>query len=306
MHRYIGLSVSLLLGFLLIGLPYAQAQEIYCNVRVQSQGAENQDKQVFEQMQKSIQDFMNLRRRTADQIGTEERIAMNIIINITSSPRIGFFSATAQIQAIRPVFGASFETPILNFLDKEWDFEYTNGMPMDFNDNSLQYTNSLTALLSFYSYLVMAMDYDTFSKMGGKNYYQKAQYIATNAGAVDPSKGWSQFGGTNTRFSLISNMQDPLVQPFREALYDYHRKGLDEFAEKPEEARANILVALGKLKTVQEAKPLNIALNTYLDTKGIELVNIFSQATSQEKQAAYNILVQMDPTKSEKYQALIK
>ena len=294
-----------ILHFSLLICAATSAQEIFCKVKVISSGAEVQNKAVFTEMEKAMQDFMNLRRRTTDQYSTEERILVNIVLSITASPRIGFYEATAQVQAVRPVYGASLETALLNFLDRDWQFEYTEGMPMDFNDNTLTYFNSLSSLLSFYAYTILGLDYDSFGKLGGKNFYQKAQYIVTNTGQADPGRGWKTFDGTNSRFSLADNLMDQRVAPFREGMYDYYRLGLDRFLEQPEEARKSVLDCLRKIQQVQQVKPLNIAINTFMDTKSNEIVNMYQQAQPQDKQAAYNILVAIDPTKTDRYKALI-
>lgn len=308
LKRYLILSLKLaLLSLLLIlGLRQARAQEIYCTVTVRAQGAEVSDKNIINEMKKTMQDFINLRRRTQDNFSTEERILCNLIVSITESPGVGRYKATAQIQALRPIYGASLETPILNFLDKDWDFTYTEGMPMDFNDNTLGYSSSLTSLLSFYAYIILGLDYDSFSKLGGRQWYQKAQYIATNTAQADAGKGWRAFDGTNARFNLAENMMDQRVAPFREGIYEYYRLGLDRFATNPDEARASVLSCIEKIKAVQQVKPLNIALATFLDTKSTEIVNIFLQAQPQEKQAVYALMIQVDPTKTERYQTLIK
>ena len=303
--KHIRLGLLLCILHYALCIPVASAQEIYCQVKVISGGAEVQNKQVFTEMQKAMQDFMNLRRRTTDQFSTEERILVNIVLSITASPRIGYYEATAQVQAVRPVYGVSLETPLLNFLDRDWQFEYTEGMPMDFNDNTLTYANSLTSLLSFYAYVILGLDYDSFGKLGGKNFYQKAQYITTNTAQSDAGRGWKAFDGTNTRYSLVDNLMDQRVAPFREGMYEYYRLGLDRFLEQPEEARKSVLSCLQKIQQVQLIKPLNIAINTFLDTKSNEIVNIYQTAQPAEKQAAYNILVAIDPTKTDRYKAMI-
>ena len=238
----------------LIGLG-AYAQEIYCQVTVNASQVEVQDKRVFEEMKKAMQDFMNQRRRTTDQFSTEERILVNIVLSITNSPRIGYYEATAQVQAVRPVYGVSLETPLLNFLDRDWQFEYTEGMPMDFNDNTLTYFNSISSLLSFYAYIILGLDYDSFGKLSGKNHYQKAQYITTNTSQSDQGRGWKAFDGTNSRFSLVDNLMDQRVAPFREGMYEYYRLGLDRFLEQPEEARKSVLSCLQKIKPYRRLSP---------------------------------------------------
>lgn len=297
---------TLLLMLGLFGSKQALAQELFCRVTVRPEGSAVMDKRVLGEMERVIRDFMNQRPRTEDKFSSEERILCNMIISITSSPRTGFYKATANVQAIRPVYGASLESPILNFLDKDWEFEFTEGMPMDFNDNTLAFQNDLTALLSFYAYMILGLDYDSFGKLQGRPYYQKAQYIATNASQASTVKGWRTFDGTNTRFALMDNYMDQRVAPFREGIYQYHRLGLDVFASKPEEARQNIISCLQKIEQVQQVKPLNIAISTFLDTKGNEIVGAFSQAPPQEKQQVFAILQKVDPTKTERYQALLR
>ena len=298
--------ICLCLSVSLVCSRTADAQELFCTVQINAGGSGQMDKSVFDQMKRDFTDFLNLRRRSNDNFSPEERIICNLVINITSSPRSNFYEATAQVQAVRPVYGASLETVMLNYLDNSFQFEYVPGQPMEFNDNSPQYTDNLTSLLSFYAYMIMGIDYDSFSKLGGRVWYNRAQAIALNAANQDGYKGWKAFEGTNNRNWLIENYQNQQLLPFREGLYNYHRQGLDVFEKDPTAARAQVQDMLVKIKNVIAVKPLCIAVNTWMDSKSTEIVNIFAQASPQEKQAAYNILTQIDPTKTERYQAMIK
>lgn len=295
---------TLLMALLLLAGTAAQAQELFCKVTINSSNAALSDKSVFDNMQRQMQDFMNQRRRTNDQFGQEERIICNLLITIKSANGTTY-EATAQVQSVRPVYGTSLETVMLNYLDPNFDFEYSPGQPMEFNDQSPQFTDNLTSLLSFYANIIMGIDYDSFSKLGGKTYFLRAQQIA-QGGSSSQYKGWKAFEGTNNRNWLVENYMNQQLLPFREGCYNYHRLALDKFEQDPDAARAQVLDLLTKIKGVLQVKPLCIAINTFLDTKSQEIVSIFSKAQQQDRQAAYNILVQIDPTKTDRYQTLLQ
>lgn len=298
MRKYF-LSLALACGVVVA----TQAQEFNCNVNINDDKAQSVDTRVFVEMKRSIIDFMNLRRWTTDTYSNEERISCNILITITEVVGVGKYKATAQIQSARPVYGSGYETMVLNYLDQDWAFQYTEGQPMEFNENT--FTNDLTSLLAFYAYVMLGYDADTFSKLGGKQYYNKAQVIMANA-AQGTSKGWQAFDGTKCRYWLLENMLNQQVTPYREGLYNYYRLGLDTYLQNPEQSRTVILDVLNKIKVVNTQKPSCLVLNNFFDAKANELINVFSDGAPQEKQSAYNILSQLDPTKTEKYQKLIK
>jgi hypothetical protein len=296
--------------FLAVGLAVlpekSSAQEIFCNVVVRPEGSQNLDQQTMESIKRAVSDFMNQRRRTNDNVATEEKILCNMIISITKSPRIGYYEATAQIQSTRPIYGASIESVMFNYLDNNFTFEFTEGQPMEFNDNSPQYTDNLTSLLSFYAYIIMGIDYDSYGKLGGLPWFRRAQLISQNASNVDGYKGWRPFEGTNNRNWLIENYMNQQLLPFREGLYNYHRLGLDKFSSNPAGARVQVQDMLTRIKNVLTLKPISIAINTFMDAKSQEIINIFAMAEPSEKQAAYNTLVSIDPTKTERYQKLLQ
>jgi hypothetical protein len=286
----------------------ASGQELRCNVIIDTdQLRTNQvtEKQIFADMQKTIALFMNTRRWTNDNFTSEERINCNLVIRLTEMPTIKNFVGTAQIQSSRPVFGTDYESVLLNYIDRQWQFEYTNAQPMDFNPNT--FSSNLTSMLAFYAYVIIGLDYDSFSKFGGTPYLQQALTIANNAQqSVGTEKGWKAFEDTRNRYWLIENLMSQQMQPLREGLYTYHRQAMDNFLSNPDQARAQVLNVLTSIQQVNQLKPAAVLTNTFFDTKINELINVFLQAPPQDKQKAYNLLVELDPTKTDRYEKLIK
>ncbi|SDJ74941.1 protein of unknown function [Catalinimonas alkaloidigena] len=294
-----------LLSILILAVP-AFAQELNCNVVIVDDAVQNVDRSIFPQMQTSIANFMNTRRWTGDSYSVEERINCNLVITLDNErgnlPQ-GQYNARVQIQSSRPVYGTNYQTLVFNYLDQSWKFEYTQNQPMDFNENS--YSSQLTSLLAFYANIILGYDYDTFSKMGGRNFFLKAQQIATNA-SQSGGTGWKAFDGTNERYWLTENMLNPQVEPFREGLYNYYRLGLDNFQKDADQARAQALDMLTKIQTVRKQKPICLVANLFFDTKRDELISMFTKGAPQEKQQAYNLLAELDPTKTDQYEELVK
>lgn len=280
----------------------AQAQELQCEINLNAAGVQSVDQRVIDDMKRAMRDFMSQRRWTNDNFRTEEKIKMTIALSLSGT--VGNYSATAQIIASRPVFNTSYETKLINFLDKDWAFGYVEGQPLDFQPGV--FTSNLTSLLAYYAYIVIGLDYDSFSKEGGKNYYQLAQQIGQNA-IQGGLKGWNQFDGTNTRFFLLENIMSAQFTGFREALYDYHRKGLDTYTEKPDDTRLYLLEVLRKLKVAFEQRPTSIFVKTFVDMKAPEFIKILKESNlPEQKQEAYTILSTIDPPNTEAYSELIK
>jgi len=278
------------------------SQELLCEINMNAAGVQSVDPRVLTDMKRAIKDFMNQRRWTNDNFKTEERIKCTIALSLNGT--VGNYTATAQIIASRPVYGTSYETKLLNFLDKEWAFQYVEGQPLDFQPGT--FTNNLTSLLAYYAYIIIGLDYDSFSKLGGKNYYQLAQQVGQNA-VQGGLKGWNQFDGTNTRFFLLENLMSQQFASFRESLYEYHRKGLDTYSEKPEDTRVILLETLRRLKVAFEQRPTSIFVKTFIDMKAPEFIKILKESTKPEqKQEAYNLLLFLDPQNTESYADLLK
>ncbi len=287
----------------------AQAQELRCNVVINTnqiqENVQIADKQIFTELQQAISEFMNTRQWTGDRFGAGERINCNLVINITKVPAIGVFEANAQIQSSRPIYGTNYESIVLNYIDRNWKFAYTPAQPLDYNENI--FTTNLAAILGFYANIIIGLDYDSFGRLGGSSYIQKAYNTALNAGQ-DPNggPGWRASEDNRNRYWLVENLNSQQMQPVREGLYIYHRQGMDNYLNNPEQARAQILGVLNTFKQVNQLKPSAVLTNTFFDSKSNELVNVFSEAAPQEKLQAYNLLIELDPTQAERYKKLTR
>jgi hypothetical protein len=218
-------------------------------------------------------------------------------------PSIGSFSATVQVQSARPVFNTNYSTLVLNFADRDWEFEYIESLPLEFNDNT--YTSNLTSMLAFYAYIIVGMDYDTFSDMGGSSYFQKALMVVTNAQQAN-RPGWQQLGSNRNRYWLMENINNSQYQDVRKAMYSYHRLGLDIYDTDPDQSRTVILGCLENIRKVREINPNAILLIAFMDAKSKELANIFSEGNMQVRREAFDVITTIDPTNSSLYQKIIQ
>jgi Domain of unknown function (DUF4835) len=287
---------------LLIAAPLTGwAQELNFKVTVNADQIQTTDRAVFKDMERAFANFLNTRKWTTDFYKNYERINCSIFLNISKMPSIGNFVASAQITAARPVYGSNYETVLLNFADREWEFEYIESLPLEYNDNS--YITNLTSMLAFYAYIVLGFDYDSFGEMGGNPYFQKALQVVNNA---QPSNrpGWQALGSNRSRYSLIENLNNPQMSELRKDAYKYHRLALDTYSKNPDESRTIILNILRDVKKVWTINPSSIFVVTFFDAKASELVNVFSEGNLTVRREAYDILTAIDP-KRNIYQKII-
>jgi len=283
------------------------SQELDCSVIVNSDRVQTTEKSIFRDMEVSFAQFLNDRKWTDHVYEPNERIKCQLIIGIDNMPSIGNFNATVQIQSVRPVYNTNLETRVLaltqNYADQDWQFEYTESQPLDFNINS--FTNNITSILAYYAYIIIGLDYDTFTSMGGNPYFEQALTIVNNAQQTGRN-GWQQFvTPPRNRYWLIENLMNPQIRPLREAIYEYHRLGLDQFLDKSDQSRETILGVLEKIQSVYKVRPNSFLVTLFLYAKSNELINIFSQGNMQLRRRAYDILVQVDPTKTTEYQEIV-
>ncbi len=286
----------------------SQAQEINCSItlrtdqiRVNQQS--NNGQQVFGEMQRVMTDFVNGRRWTNDQFREEEKIRMDISLTFQKATAQGDYDAQATIQIYRPIFNSSYESVLLRYVDRAFSFRYLPENPLNFNENV--FSDNLTSLLAYYSYIALALDYDSFGKRGGDQWIQRAYNVAnltTNSGY----RGWDQSGDQRSRYWLIENLQNQQLIPFREGLYTYHRMAMDSFTDQPDQARKNILGVLNDIRGVVQLKPSALVINSFFDAKSGELIQIFSKGNAAEKNQAYQVLSQLDPTKADSYRQLVR
>ncbi|MEQ9050774.1 MAG: DUF4835 family protein, partial [Marinoscillum sp.] len=249
---------------------------------------------------------LNNRKWTDDEFSSEERINCNIILTMDpneSTPSAGRWGASVQILSSRPVYNASYETVVFNFADRDWQFEYVQSQPLQFNENS--FTSNITSLLAYYAYTIIGMDYDSFSELGGTRYFQIANQIVSNAQNSNYS-GWTQFNSVRNRYWLSENLMGSNFEPLRKAVYEYHLKGLDVFQEDPEAARNNILNGLKYIQTANRSRPRSILTITFLDAKAEELSQIFKDGNPTQKKESYEILSKLDPSKSDTFKKIIE
>jgi hypothetical protein len=275
------------------------------NARVQLLAPQlaNSNKRVLDILEASIKDFLNNKRWSADALQPQERIDCNFVITITDWDGSSNFKAEAQIQSNRPVFNSSYSSTLLNISDKDFDFTYSEGQPLDFSEQN--YIGNLSSLLAFYAYIITGMDYDTFSKFGGTPYFEKAQTVLNNAQTA-PNGGWKAFENLRNRFWLIENLTNKSYNPIRESLYIYHREGLDVMAENQSKGRKAVLSVIPQLQKIDKQKQGSILNQIFFTAKADEIINILGAAEPQEKIKAYNALSVIDPANSLKYEILKK
>jgi hypothetical protein len=275
------------------------SQELNCQVSVVSvQVQGTTEKQIFEQLQKSIFEFMNNTRWTKDNFTVNERIDCSVLINVTQKLSADDYMATIQIQSRRPVYKSSYFSPTVNYIDESFVFKYQQFQQLEFNLNTFQ--NNITSVLAYYAYIIIANDYDTYSNLGGTEYFQKAQLIVTNAQSAAES-GWKSFESQKNRYWIVENALQPVFQPIRECMYKYHRLGLDIMFDKADDGRKEILKSMDLLSGVYKNRPASFAMELFFDAKVTEVVNIFSKGNPDEKTKAVEILTTVDPANSNKY-----
>ncbi len=299
-------KAGLLLLILLFSLNL-QSQELRCNVQVVSQQIQGSNKQVFQTLQNAIYEFMNNRVWTNHIYTMEERIECNMMFNITEQLSADDFKGTLTIQVSRPVFNTNYNTTTLNFVDNDIRFRYVEFSPLEFNLNS--HISNLTSILAFYAYFVLGIDYDTFSLMGGSQYFINAEQIVLNAQNAAES-GWKPMDNTShkNRYWLIKDMIDTDYEGVRIFNYNYHRLGLDVMDEQVVEGRAEITNSLELLQQVYRKKPdpYMYLLRLVFDAKVDEIVNVFTESYPEERNRAYDILSEVDKPNANKYKAILE
>ncbi len=292
---------ALSISFLLIAL-WSFGQELNCKVTINADQIQSTDRSVFKDMERAIALFMNTRKWSNDTYKNYERINCSIFLNFSKgTPSIGSYLASAQITVARPVYNSNYETVLLNFADREWEFEYLESQPLEYNDNT--YINNLTSMLAFYAYIIIGMDADSFAEKGGDPYFQKALMVVNNAQQSN-RPGWQSIGSNRNRYNLIENINNPQMTELRKNAYKYHRLALDTFDKTPDDSRTTILNCLKNVKNVWTVYPNSIFVISFFDAKSNELVNVFSEGNLNVRREAYDILTQLD-AKRNIYQKII-
>jgi hypothetical protein len=281
----------------------AGAQEINARITINSDKIQGTNKQVYTSLQNTLMEFVNSRKWTDATFAANEKIdcTMTLVINEHTADN---FKSEIQIQARRPVYNSGYTTTILNFQDRQLDFEYVEFSPLEYTSNTLE--NNLTATIVYYIYLILGFDFDSFSPKGGTPFFQQAQQIVNLTQSQPGWNGWKAFENNRNRHAVITALTESSADPFREMWYNYHRKGLDEMAANADRGRTTILEALPALEQLRSARPTSILLQMFADAKLDEVVAIYSKANMQEKQAGFKMLTNLFPTASTRLEALNK
>jgi len=291
--------------FLILISGISHAQELNCNVQISAQRIQGSNRQVFETMQRDIYEFMNSTVWTNHVYSYAERIDCNILINLNDQLSADEFRGTIQIQLRRPVFNTTYNSTMLNFIDNSFQFRYVEFQPLEFDPGT--HRSNLVSVLAYYAYIILGMDYDSFSSMGGSEFYQIAEKIVSNAQNA-PEPGWKPYDASRNRnrYWLVKNMLDKEYEGVRKFIYEYNINGLDKMESRITEARTSMVESLRMLQEVYRRKPdpFMYALQIILEAKSDELVNIYSEAFPEEKSRVMQILTEIDPGNKTKYEKI--
>ncbi len=290
------IRIKALLCLLALGAMSAAGQELNCSVEVNSDKISGTDKSVFTTLQTAITEYMNNTQWGNAQFLANERIECKLFFTISSYDGTTM-SGDLQIQSTRPVYNSTYTTTLINFKDENIEFDYQENEPLIFSENSME--SELTAILNYYAYLILAIDFDSFSPNGGESYYEKAANVV-NMAQSSGGKGWKAFEDNRNRSAVLSAFTDPSTKEIRTLLYDYHRKGLDEMVLSPDKGKSVITKSLEILKQIYDVNPMSVALSMFKDAKLDELVNVYSKSNMSERQSVYELLYPLYPTERER------
>ena len=296
--RYVACVVALVAMSISLG-----AQELKCNISINSEQVQGSNKAIFTTLQQSMEEFVNTQRWTNMTFQEKERIECSMMI-VVKSVQDNMFVCEFTCQSRRPVFGTTYTTPTLNIKDANFTFTYQEYDRMEFQHNT--FTSNLTAMVAYYCYLIIGHDMDSFAKLGGTPYFQICEDIVTSAqsASLDNAEmvGWKAFESNRNRYALTNNLMDEAFKKYRAYYYDYHRHGLDEMVNNVANGRARIAKDIKVLKEAYNARPATYLVGTFLDAKSDELVNIFKSGTADEKKMVYELLMDIDPTRQDTYE----
>ena len=293
MTKFFRIFILLILTFVGNSLT---AQELKCEVEINSDQVQGTNKSVFNTLKEAINDYMNTTKFSQAQIAANEKIECKLFFTIKEYDD-NTLTGDLQVQSTRPVYNSTYTSTLINFKDTKIEFTYQENEPLVFSENSME--SNLTAILNFYAYLILAIDFDTFSPRGGEQFYERADNIVQMAQSSGES-GWKAFEDTKNRSSVLSAYTEPNTSIIRDLLYKYHRTGLDEMVLSPDKGRAAITASIESIKKIYDVAPMSVALSMFKDAKLDELVNIYSKANSTEREKVYEWLYPIFPTEAER------
>ena len=282
-----------------------EAQELQAKININHQQVQGTDASIFDNLQQTLEQFVNERQWTDLQFQENERIQCSFNITVTKyDASENKFTCTALVQANRPVYNSAYTTTLYNNRDKNFDFEFVQFDQLNFNEEMID--NQLTALFAYYAFLIIGLDLDSFSPMGGTDVLQRCMVLVNNAQNLG-FPGWKSFEDSRNRFAIINDYLDEGMKPFRQLQYDYYRTGLDEMAQNVERGRTNVTTALENLKKAHEDKPLSMLPQIWTDYKKDELANIYQgKGTQKEKEAVYDIVFGINASQNNTWEKIKK
>jgi hypothetical protein len=297
------LLLTVLLFVLFSGV---RAQELQANVSViASRLPSTVDHKIFQTLQSSLYNFINGRKWSNEGFQNNEKIVCNFLINISSAGDNNTFQSTLTVQAGRPIYNSSYQSPLVNFQDGNFGFRYVEYQPLDFNENRVQgsepFAANLTAEIAYYVYIILGLDFDSFSLRGGDPYFQKALNIVNNAPDSRDISGWKAFDGVRNRYWLVENLTNSKYTLVHDAYYSYYRTGMDQLYDKEADGRTSVLNALNMLNTVNTENPNTMILQFFFQSRSGEVSKVFLKSPPDEKARALDLLTRMDVSNINKY-----
>ncbi len=290
-------------------LQTARSQELQAKLTVlASKISTNVDKKIFQTLQTALVNFVNNRKWTKDAFQSNEKIQCNFLLNVEQELGNNMYKGSLTVQAARPIFNSSYDSPLINFIDDNVVFRYQEFQPVEFNENRVQGNDptvaNLPAIMAYYINIILGLDYGSFALRGGDTYFQKAWNIVNNAPENRDITGWRSYESQRNRYWLAENLNNNRYALIHDALYSYYRSGMDLFYENEDEARNGILNSLNFLNTLNKENPNSMILQFFLQGKSSELIKVFSRADKDKKTRAADILGKIDITNGNAYKEL--
>jgi Domain of unknown function (DUF4835) len=307
MKKIAGILISYLFLFPIGGM----AQELLAKVTViASRVNTTVDKRIFITLQTQLNNLMNTRKWTNDVFQQNEKLECSFILNIESIVEPNVYKATLTVQAARPVYNSSYQCALVNFLDAEVTFKYQEFQPVEFNESRIQGNDpvaaNLTAIFAYYAYMIIGLDYDSFSPKGGEAFFRKAQNIINNAPEGKGLSGWRVFDGLRNRYWLNENLINNRYNIVHDVIYSYYRAGMDKWYDNEEEARKNVMQSLIQLQAFNKENANTMILQFFMQGKMQELIALFKKGTQEERSRAIQVLSELDIINGPAYKQQLK
>jgi hypothetical protein len=292
-------KILILFTFVFLHFQKAQSQEFQANVTVLSNRLPTSvDKQIFTTLQSALYNFLNGRKWTNVTFNQNEKIQCSFLVNLSGSTDNNTYTATLTIQSARPIYNTSYQSALINYLDDQFTFKYVQYQDMDFNENRVGGTDpltaNLTAVIAYYAYIILGLNFDSYGLRGGDLYFQKAQNIVNNAPENSALNGWKPFDGLRNRYWLVENLTNPKYNPIHDAMYGYYRQGMDQMFDHEADARVAAMNSLIIFNSIYNQFPDVMFLQFFFQGKGTEIGNVFKRGTPDEKSRALEILSRID------------